>query len=823
MPPLPGWREVQPPNLDAAVRATLGGGELFGRGAGDIAKMFQDWRKTQQQDRSAAMIPTLAGVNDGSSAAAAIAAVAAGINPRDMTPELQAALLGTHQRGADVDSRTAAAEASRASADATRAASARASAAAAATNARNAELARHTGPLATMLANSTLDPAARALLAADGNFSVPPVDARPGVVDANRGYTEAATSAGSDIDAAMTRQASERASAETAVERDQSTVAAVPQSARDALAFARSLEGTSLTPQDILTIFGQTLASAQGNENTRTARDEELRARAQEAERARALLEEYREILNPYSGGGSQGSALGSVGAMGLPDITDISGLSGPTNENQELLMAAQRAEVNPTLVNQIMRRDGVDLETAIVTAQEVTRQQAQQTQSGGQALPRPLQGFADTIADDEFITTGDVETVFRNWRGHRREERGDDLAHIGATETLAGLDRQREAQTWVRQDPITRRMASDPEGLIRELRQSNLPTEVVEARIAAIRQDMAAYSDTFTGSAPMSWGPEGDAAEDQFAALSTTFQLLDQRQRVLDILNNAGNIDPVSVLRDLNGGELGEDNGIDTSQWADVIPVVAERTGLSEGQVAALAAHFINNGDGLFRSGDLTTNSRRLTDMIRRTVGDASTISEVQAGTSRVRRLMRQQEQIRAEGQMAADTIRRLERLGASDSELAPYREELSRLRDDYIAMGETAERLALELAPSRTPPRSMEKTPPDRAPEVERVVTDHLQRILEERGDTGEEGSLEQGATPWADRHSGERPEHVVLLAQQEIMTNPNLPPDARNWYRSLRAQQMMRDNPAFMEAAVADPIGVWRQMLQIRQDAR
>jgi hypothetical protein len=195
---LPGWTQVQAPDTRGAAEAVLRAGELFGQAGSNMGEMFRRWREDQRRDRSAAMIPTLAGVRDGSSAEAAIAAVAAGMDPRDMTSDFQTHLLGTNQRGLGMDLTREQMEAQRASA-----ASSRASAgAASANNARQQELhdwqmlarrqaAQTAGPAMDLWARSALPPGVTIddLPQVNGQLTPRSPDQDPGVASARSALT----------------------------------------------------------------------------------------------------------------------------------------------------------------------------------------------------------------------------------------------------------------------------------------------------------------------------------------------------------------------------------------------------------------------------------------------------------------------------------------------------------------------------------------------------------------------------------------------------------------------------------------------------------
>lgn len=113
------WRNVDDPDLGKAARILEGAVSNWDRGFSNLADTAATVRANQKTNRSAAAFPLLAGISSGSDVDRILAQVNGTVDPRDMTPELQQAILKARGTGLGYDE-------SRASTDSTRSSTARA-------------------------------------------------------------------------------------------------------------------------------------------------------------------------------------------------------------------------------------------------------------------------------------------------------------------------------------------------------------------------------------------------------------------------------------------------------------------------------------------------------------------------------------------------------------------------------------------------------------------------------------------------------------------------------------------------------------------------
>lgn len=113
------WRNVDDPDLGKASRILDSAVNNWDRGLTNISDTLGTVRETQRRNRSAAAIPLLAGIGSGADVDRILAQVTGMVDPRDMTPELQQAVLNARGAGLGYDQ-------TRASTDGTRSGTARA-------------------------------------------------------------------------------------------------------------------------------------------------------------------------------------------------------------------------------------------------------------------------------------------------------------------------------------------------------------------------------------------------------------------------------------------------------------------------------------------------------------------------------------------------------------------------------------------------------------------------------------------------------------------------------------------------------------------------
>lgn len=177
------WRNVDAPNFSPAASFLKIASDGFGQGFGSFGDALMEARDRQKMNRSAELIPDLAGIKSEADLDQLLSGLDGKINPRDMTPELQKALLGLRSTAMGYDASRAAqaragAAAARAAATAKTEAERRAAwgeVGLAMLNDRNsASFAGHTGQIPESNASSAAPPSMfeRALAAIPGGSRV---------------------------------------------------------------------------------------------------------------------------------------------------------------------------------------------------------------------------------------------------------------------------------------------------------------------------------------------------------------------------------------------------------------------------------------------------------------------------------------------------------------------------------------------------------------------------------------------------------------------------------------------------------------------------
>lgn len=113
------WRNVDDPDLGKAARILEGAVANWSGALNGASDTLATVRDNQRRNRSAAAIPVLAGINGASDVDAALSRVTGLVNPQDMTPELQQAVLNARGTALGYDQ-------TRTSTDSTRSATSRA-------------------------------------------------------------------------------------------------------------------------------------------------------------------------------------------------------------------------------------------------------------------------------------------------------------------------------------------------------------------------------------------------------------------------------------------------------------------------------------------------------------------------------------------------------------------------------------------------------------------------------------------------------------------------------------------------------------------------
>ncbi|MGQ0565578.1 MAG: cell wall hydrolase [Gemmobacter sp.] len=109
------WRNVDDPDLGKASRILDSAVNNWDRGLTNISDTLGTVRDNQRRNRSAAAIPVLAGINSGGDVDRILAQVTGMVDPRDMTPELQQAVLNARGTGLGYDQTRTATDATRSS------------------------------------------------------------------------------------------------------------------------------------------------------------------------------------------------------------------------------------------------------------------------------------------------------------------------------------------------------------------------------------------------------------------------------------------------------------------------------------------------------------------------------------------------------------------------------------------------------------------------------------------------------------------------------------------------------------------------------------
>lgn len=107
------WRNVDEPDLGRAARILEGAVANWDGAFTGAADTLTTVRDNQRRNRSAAAIPVLAGITSGSDVDAILARVTGMVDPRDMTPELQQAVLNARGTGLGYDQTRAATDSTR--------------------------------------------------------------------------------------------------------------------------------------------------------------------------------------------------------------------------------------------------------------------------------------------------------------------------------------------------------------------------------------------------------------------------------------------------------------------------------------------------------------------------------------------------------------------------------------------------------------------------------------------------------------------------------------------------------------------------------------